>query len=162
MSLNHKPSITEAARIADQLHRALHADAWHGPALLEILADVDAATAAAHPIKGAHSVWEIVNHLHAWTGVFRKRARLEIVELEGAADWPPVSDTSPAAWKRTIDSLIKEHDVLVHEVAALTDDRLAAKIPNRDHNLWFTLHGAVQHELYHEGQIMMLKKAARA
>jgi hypothetical protein len=42
----------------------------------------------------------------------------------------------------------------------LNDEQLAAKIPNRDHNLWFTLHGAVQHELYHAGQIALLKKAA--
>jgi uncharacterized damage-inducible protein DinB len=156
---SQKPK-TEAARIADQLHRALHAKAWHGPALLEILADVDASTAAGRPIKNAHSIWEIVNHIHAWSSAVRQRVRLESVELEGEADWPPVSDCSAAAWKRTIESLTREHDELEREVAALSDEQLAAKIPNRNHNLWATLHGAVQHDLYHAGQIMMLKRAA--
>jgi len=161
MAAEQRPA-TEAARIADQLHRALHAKAWHGPALLEILTDVDAPTAAAHPIKNAHSIWEIVNHVHAWTGAIRRRIRLEVVELENEADWPPVADKSFAAWKRTIESLTKEHDTLEREVAVLTDEQLAANIPNRNHNVWATLHGAVQHDLYHAGQIVILKKAARA
>jgi len=73
---------------------------------------------------------------------------------------PLPSSRKKPNWKRTVESLIKEHDVLEREVAVLTDECLAAKIPNRDHNLWFTLHGAVQHLLYHAGQIAMLKKAA--
>jgi uncharacterized damage-inducible protein DinB len=151
---------TESVRIAEQLRFAFHGGAWHGPALLEILSDVDAGTAAAHPIKGAHSIWEIVNHLHAWTGAIRKRVRLEVVELEGESDWPPVTDTTAEAWQRTLQEWTKEHNALEQEVARLANERLAAKIPNRTHSLWFTLHGAVQHDLYHAGQIAMLKKAA--
>jgi hypothetical protein len=55
--------MTEAARIAQQLENAFSGGAWHGPALLELLADVDATTAAAHPVPGAHSIWELVLHI---------------------------------------------------------------------------------------------------
>lgn len=135
MHMKDKQSVeapnTESARIAEQMRLALHGEAWHGPALLEILSDVDAATAAARRIKGAHSIWEIVNHLRAWTGAIRKRVRLEVVELEGAADWPPVADTTPAAWQRTLQEWTKAHNALEQEVARLADERLAAKVPNR-------------------------------
>ena len=47
---------SEPALIADQLRRTFEGDAWHGPALLELLQDVDAATAAAKPLPGVHSI----------------------------------------------------------------------------------------------------------
>ena len=50
--------MSEVASIADQLRRAFNGKAWHGDSLLKILKDVTAAKAAAHPIDGAHSIWE--------------------------------------------------------------------------------------------------------
>jgi hypothetical protein len=43
--------------IVDQLERAFDGEAWHGPALMEILDGIDARTAAARPIPSAHSIW---------------------------------------------------------------------------------------------------------
>ena len=56
-------SRSEPALIAEQLRRAFEGDAWHGPALLELLQDVDAATAAARPLPDVHSIWELVLHV---------------------------------------------------------------------------------------------------
>src|SRR3984885_4824498 len=57
---------TAAARLADQLRRAFDGSAWHGPALIELLQDVDAAAAAAKPLPEVHSIWELVLHIAAW------------------------------------------------------------------------------------------------
>jgi len=54
---------TELQRLEEQLERALEGEAWHGPSLLEVLEGVSAHQAAAHPIAGAHSIWELVLHL---------------------------------------------------------------------------------------------------
>jgi hypothetical protein len=48
--------MSETARIADQLKRAVGGDAWHGPALMETLLGVDATAAAARPISNAHTI----------------------------------------------------------------------------------------------------------
>src|SRR5271169_5472946 len=66
MKTKSMAALSEPARIADQLRRAFDGDAWHGPALLELLADVDAAAAAATPLADAHSIWELVLHVAAW------------------------------------------------------------------------------------------------
>ena len=55
--------MTEIERIEDQLKRSLEGEAWHGPALEELLADVRAEQAAAKPVPPAHSIWEIVLHI---------------------------------------------------------------------------------------------------
>ena len=59
-------SSSESVLIAEQLRRAFDGDAWHGPALLELLQDIDAATAAAKPWPDVHSIWELVLHVAVW------------------------------------------------------------------------------------------------
>ncbi len=46
----------------EQLRKGHSDDPWHGPAIADLLADVTAGEAVAHPVPGAHSVWEIVLH----------------------------------------------------------------------------------------------------
>jgi uncharacterized damage-inducible protein DinB len=151
--------MTEAARIADQLRRAFEGDAWHGPALLELLADVDASTAASHPLPDTHSVWELVLHIAAWDdAVTRRIAAGKAVQLNSAENFPPVKDKSRAAWKKTVAHLKKTHAALIKTVTTLPDRRLRERVPGKKYDIYFMLHGVAQHELYHAGQIAILKK----
>jgi uncharacterized damage-inducible protein DinB len=151
--------MTEAARIADQLRRAFEGDAWHGPALLELLADVDASTAAAHPLPDAHSVWELVLHIAAWDDAVNRRIVFgKAVQLNDAENFPPVKDKSRTAWKKAVAHLRKTHAKLIKTVAALPDRRLHERVPGKKYDIYFMLHGVAQHELYHAGQIAILKK----
>jgi uncharacterized damage-inducible protein DinB len=152
-------STPEAARIADQLRLAFEGSAWHGPAVLELLSDVDATTAAAHPLPGAHSIWELVLHIAAWDGAVNRRIVTgKALTLNDAENFPPVKDKSPAAWKQAIAYLKKTHKDLVRTVAALPDTRLGERVPGKHYNVYVMLHGVTQHELYHAGQIAILKK----
>ena len=58
--------MTEVERISEQIRRAFEGKAWHGPSVLELLADVRADRAAARPIAGAHTICELVHHIAAW------------------------------------------------------------------------------------------------
>src|SRR4029077_12336526 len=86
--------ISEAKRIQEQLERAFDGGAWHGPAVLELLADVDAGKASARPIAGAHSIWELVLHIAAWDHAVARRLTGDRAELPNEEDWPAVNDTS--------------------------------------------------------------------
>jgi len=153
----------ETSRIADQLRRAFQGEAWHGPSVLEILSGVDAGAAAARPLPGAHGIWEIVLHIAVWDDVARRRMSGEAVEPTPAQDWPAVTDTSPGAWQRTVHHLTQAHDALIRAVSAFSDSRLLERVPGKEpayNTFYFMLHGVVQHELYHAGQIALLRKAA--
>jgi uncharacterized damage-inducible protein DinB len=151
--------MTEAARIADQLRRAFEGDAWHGPALLELLAEVDAATAASHPLPDVHSIWELVLHVAAWDEAVNRRIVVgKAVQLHDAENFPPVKDKSRAAWKKAVAHLKKAHAALIKTVAALPDRRLRERVPGKKYDNGFMLHGVTQHELYHAGQIAILQK----
>jgi len=152
---------SEGARIAEQLARAYEGGAWHGPAVREVLAGITAESAAARPIPGAHSIWEIVLHIGVWEDVVRRRLEGESVNPSDAEDWPRVTDTSPAAWNATLARLERGNHALRDTIARL-DDRLLDQPPAGSKTLRYVLaHGAVQHDLYHAGQIAVLKKNAR-
>ncbi len=153
--------MTEIERIGDQLRRAHEGEAWHGPALDEILKGVGAQAALARPIAGAHSIWEIVLHIGVWESVVRRRLSGEVVvDVPPEQDWPPVGETSDAAWGEALRRLRNGHDELQRVVARLNDRQLNEPVPGMGYNAYFMLHGAVQHALYHAGQIAILKKAA--
>jgi uncharacterized damage-inducible protein DinB len=152
----------ESALLADQLRRAFEGDAWHGPALFELLADIDAPTAAAHPIKDVHSIWELVLHIAAWDDAVNRRIVLGkalLEDLEDEENFPPVKDTSEAAWKKAVDHAKQAHAELLRTVETLPDRRLTDQVQGKRYDIRFMLEGVAQHELYHAGQIAILKKA---
>jgi uncharacterized damage-inducible protein DinB len=151
--------LSEAARTADQLRRAFAGDAWHGPALSELLEDLDAATAAAKPIHGAHSIWELLLHIEAWDRAAIVRLQGKQTEPEGDLNFPPVEEPTKQAWHAAVTAVERTHAELVKEVEALPDSRLYDTVPGKPYDFYHNLHGVVQHELYHAGQIAILKKA---
>jgi uncharacterized damage-inducible protein DinB len=149
----------EATRLADQLRRAFDGDAWHGPALLELLSDIEATTAASHPLPDTHSIWELVLHIAAWDDAVNRRIVLgKALQLNDEENFPPVQDKSAAAWKNTITYVKKTHAALLKTVSALPDARLRERVPGKKYDIGFMLEGVAQHELYHAGQIAILKK----
>lgn len=153
--------MSECARLADQIRRAFDGEAWHGDSLLEILADVDAKRAAARPIKNAHSIWELVLHIAAWDDAALRRAAGRAFEPTDEENFPIVKDARDAAWKKAIQTVKAKHDELVKAVAAFPDSRLQEQVPGKKeshYNFFYLFSGIVQHELYHAGQIALLKK----
>ena len=148
----------ERARIADQLRRSVHGEAWHGPSVMELLDGVNSQQAAARPIPGAHSIWEIVLHITEWADVGRRRATGEKVQPTPEEDWPEVGDTSEGAWRKAVEALVQSQTSLGELIGTLSDEQLDATVPGKDYSIYFQLHGVVQHNLYHAGQIALLKK----
>jgi uncharacterized damage-inducible protein DinB len=149
----------EIQRIDEQLRRAFEGQAWHGPSLRELLADVTAEQATARPVPGAHSMWEIVRHMAAWHEGVRRRLGGERVELSAEEDWPPVASTSEVAWQDALAVLEQTHTELRRTMSRLTDTRLQEMVIGADDCVEVMLHGLIQHDLYHAGQIALLKKA---
>ena len=86
--------------LARHIDRTVRGPMWHGPALLEALEGVTPERAAAHPIAGAHSIWEIVLHLTAGYTLLLRRAGGERASLLTEEEWPampaPTSESQRA------------------------------------------------------------------
>ena len=157
---------THTDLIVDQLQREHSGDPWHGSPLRAILEDVDATAAARRPIPGAHSIWELVLHVTAWKNEAAKRACGGAASEPAEGDWPEVGATTEARWRSAVETLESAHRTLVDAIQSLPEARLFE--PTNDQrnrplgtgvSYYVLLHGIVQHDVYHAGQIAILKKA---
>jgi uncharacterized damage-inducible protein DinB len=151
----------EIERISDQLKRAFEGEAWHGPSVLEIVEGISSKQAAAHPFEGIHSVWEIVLHIAAWERAVLRRLNGDRAQLPTEEDWPMVAAIGDEAWEQSRQALKQGHDDLRSAIASLDESRLDQPIIEGLASVYVTLHGIVQHDLYHAGQIAILKKVTQ-
>lgn len=152
--------MSRGQRVADAIERSVSGPMWHGPALADLVGDISAQDAAARPIAGAHSIWELVLHITAWTEIVRERISSPLmIEATAEQDWPSVRDTSAEAWRSAVERLKAAHRELAEDVTTLDDSRLIGRVPGREHSVLAMVHGIVEHDAYHGGQIALLKKA---
>lgn len=152
--------MNEIERIEDQLRRALEGDAWHGPALFELLDGVTAGQASAHPIPGAHSIWELVLHLGGTCGLVLRRLRGDGTQLTPEEDWPPLPQPTAANWQATVDALRQRNREVRAALTSFQAGRLDLPlVKSVRYTAYVQLIGLTQHDLYHAGQIALLKRA---
>jgi uncharacterized damage-inducible protein DinB len=149
----------EIKLIADQLNCAFDGEAWHGPALMEILDGINAETAAAHPIPEAHNIWELVMHLTTWERVISRRIEGKALMPSDEENFPQVRQVTEGEWSEALQKLRSVHAELIQSVSSMKEAQLNERVPGKDYDLRFMLTGAVQHAAYHGGQIALLKKA---
>ena len=148
--------------IADEIGRALRGNAWHGPALNEILAGISAEDAVQRPIPAAHNIWELVLHITSWANIARRRITGGQVQPFEGEDWPRPGPISEKRWAEARAALTESHERLREIVASMSDEDLAANAPESERSIAAMLHGVTQHAAYHGGQIAILKKALQS
>ena len=147
-------------RLEDQLRCSFEGEAWHGPAVLEVLEGVDADQAAARPIAGAHSIWELALHLAGTYRLVLRRLGGDGAQLLPQDDWPPLPVVTPENWSDTVEVLRQLNLDLRRAVRAFAPERLDAPlVAESPYTAYTQFIGVTQHDLYHAGQIALLKRA---
>jgi uncharacterized damage-inducible protein DinB len=140
--------------LIDQFRRTFDGEAWHGPAVMEVLRDIPAELASRR-LGESHSVGELAGHILAW----REYA---IAKLEGDADYkvleeenfPPVSAEN---WSEIMVRLEASQHELLGLLEGMSDERMQEIVPGKKHTFSVLLHGLVHHDVYHLGQLVLMK-----
>lgn len=148
----------ELERIEEQLRLGVEGEAWHGESLYTALKGVDAEVAAAHPVPNAHSIWELVLHCAAWMGAIRERLEGVSRPTPTEGDFPVVTDKSEAAWRDALRFLQDKHHALLKTIREFDEAKLDESVAGSDRSAYVQMHGIIQHNAYHAGQIVLLKK----
>jgi uncharacterized damage-inducible protein DinB len=159
-----------AAQLSNHIKRAVAGPMWHGPSLDELLASVSSDQAAARPITGAHSIWEIVLHVTAWAEIASARLRGQRTgDPTPDEDWPPVPGSDPKAgsapgsdaanWQAALERLRESYRALATDTRRLEPSAFDEKVAGVDYSVSNLLHGVIEHGTYHGGQIALLKRA---
>ena len=147
--------------LAELVRRSLTGPMWHGSAVDELLEGVTYEEAALRPIPSAHTIWELVLHTTVWTDVARRRGQGQKVSPTESEDWPIPTGLSAREWERDRARLNEAHHALAEFAAGLSDKELDAKVASQDYSLRTMLHGVIEHDCYHGGQVALLKKLIR-
>ena len=156
---------TVTADLIDLVRRAYDGDAWHGTPTLTALAGIDSKTAGVRVTPGTHTIWEIVLHITGWMNEVAQRLRGNPAGNPPEGDWPPMPEANQNNWEQTIEGLARAQGGLVQSITAFPVERLSIKVPDpreegsSDVTFAGTIHGLLQHNAYHTGQILLLRKA---
>ena len=135
--------------------------AWHGTTLRGALRGMGAATAAWRPADGRHNTWEIAVHCAYWKYAVRRRlagTRRGRFALPGS-DWFPTPDPpTDAAWRGMLALLRAEHQQLREVIARLPARALARAPAGSKTSTLALIRGIAAHDLYHAGQVQLLKR----
>jgi hypothetical protein len=152
--------MSEIERIAKQIEKTFTGRAWHGPAVEEVLAGVTADIASARPPGSDHTVWQLVDHMAFWQDTVRRWLAGERHRPQDQDSWSAPSEASEAAWQSSLARLRSGNQALLAQVKSLDESRLSERLFEDMPSLYAVLHGVAQHNVYHAGQIAIMKKQA--
>lgn len=135
--------------------------AWHGKSLEEALLSLDWQDAHKTPFPGSHSIWEYVLHIIAWRKFAIERIKGNAgfhIEIGGEIDWPKVEEVSEENWGKAQVQLRNSSQMLRDLLRKKEDKLLEKEVEKKPYSFYILLHGIVQHDAYHCGQIVLTKK----
>ena len=145
-------------RILDQ---AFDHQAWHGTTLAGSLRGVAPRQALWRPGAKRHNIWELVLHTAYWKYAVRRRVTGEKRGRfpRAGSNWPKLpAVTDRAAWEADVRLLKQQHAELREVVATLSATKLAARGATGKWRNSELIHGVAAHDLYHAGQIQLVKR----
>src|SRR5512140_2342437 len=134
---------------------------WHGPNLRGSLRGLSPAEAAWRPSAQRHSAWEVTVHAAYWKYAAWRRLTGEkrgAFARAGSNWFDAAAEPTPARWRAELKLLAACHERLRAAVATLADDDLPRKTPDGRETVGRLVRGAAAHDLYHAGQIQLLKR----
>jgi len=152
------PGVSQLLRL---LSEAFDHKSWHGTNLLGSVRRLDARRAGWRPGRGRHNAWEIAVHAAYWKYAVRRRLTGEkrgAFALKGSNWFERPASGGDAEWRADVALLVSEHRRLIEAVERLRDDDLDVRPPGSAFDLGGLLRGAAAHDLYHAGQIQVLKR----
>ncbi len=154
--------------LTDQVRRVLDGDPWYGEPILRVLAGVTHDQAAQRVLPQAHTIWELVLHLTSWTREVNRRLVQGDWRQPVDGDWPTAPDPTAGNWRSAVGRLEEAHRALIATLEAFPASRLDDLVSQERDQAMGTgqtfgqmLHGLLQHDVYHLGQIGLLKKGVR-
>jgi hypothetical protein len=146
-----------------QLDQAYDQKSWHGPNLRGSLRGLELAVAAYRPAPERHCIWEQVVHAAYWKYVVRRRLLREkrgSFPLKGSNWFARPVTLSAAAWQEDVALLEQTHRSLRAAIAALSPAALEQTPAGSTVSNFQLVSGIIAHDLYHAGQIQLLKRLA--
>jgi len=148
----------EINRIVKLFTDLQHGKCWIGLNFREVLHGIDAKKAASDPGEGRNNIWQLVSHITYW------RTRV-VYRLTGSDNPPPFADfllpdeLNEFNWRQTLADFESAYHLLRTALMHFNEENLSKPSVKEDQTYYELILGCLQHDAYHMGQIMLLKKS---
>ena len=148
----------ESKRISNLYQSIYNGNPWLEVNLANTLNDVTAEQAYRKINPNLNTIWEIVNHLIQWRRNILRRVQGETITTPDHNYFVPVLDPSEVAWHQSLQNLAKSQDQWNTFLTYFDDGDFEKIYINNNLTYYEHIHGIIQHDVYHLGQIVLLKK----
>ena len=147
---------TEIQKIINIVTHTYEKNAWHGPSVKEVLSTLTASHAGLR-VGTSHSIGELIRHMTTWRNfIIKKLEGDDSYDVSDADNFP-----APGNWREAVQQLEKSQVKLIEMLEKTPDSLLDQRVPGREYKYFTMLHGIIHHDLYHLGQIVLIKKSQR-
>ena len=160
-----KKTSPEIAMLLQLIDESYEKKAWHGPNLKGAIRGLTARQAAWRPRPGRHNIWELVLHCAYWKYIVRRRI---LGEKRGSfphkgSDWfARRANLTEKAWREDVRLLDSSHRAMRKAVAGLRRNDLHRAPVGSKVGKNRIIMGIASHDLYHAGQIQLIKRLKKA
>jgi uncharacterized damage-inducible protein DinB len=150
-------AMDEVKLLYDQIDTTFRGKSWHGPNMIQVLEGISVEKARLRSLSERHSIWELVNHMNYWMSAALKGVKFgEMPSEKEFGDWPIIGLTAEE-WRESVADLERTVNEVLNALMGLSANKLEEKVPGKSYTYRSLLHGVLHHNLYHMGQIAVLK-----
>ncbi len=150
----------EIQNIKTLLDETFNGPAWHGPSVQEVLKDISNEEAL-KSVESAHNIAELVFHMIAWRNyLINKLKGQESYDVSEKENFQKIDHLTHDEWVNLKSRLIASQEELQALLSKQNDEILNQKVGKRNYTFYVLMHGIIQHDLYHLGQIILTKQYA--
>lgn len=150
---------TEMLLIVGQLKDAYEGEPWFGRSIKEILNEIDETIVFEKP-DGQHSILELLWHMITWKEFALSRLKNDQTPVEyfEKNDWRELDHFDRTLWQQGLQQFAKLHNELIEVIQQQKDEILSQRVGDRKYDFRKLVYGIIQHDIYHLGQIVYIKK----
>lgn len=150
----------EVKYISKQLEIIYSGQPWFGRPVKEVLSEIDSTMASKKP-NGQHSILELLYHMINWREFAISRLQPgndKTSTYFEEHDWIQLDHSDKTLFEKGLQLLENSQQLLVRLLGTIDDEVLGTQVSDTEYNYRFMLHGILQHDIYHLGQIAYIKK----
>ena len=146
--------------IIEQMKDAYEGDPWFGRNIKSLLADVEEQNTF-EKLSNQHSILDLVWHMITWREFaidrLQQKPQMQLKYFE-QNDWRKLDYSNKTLWQQVLEHLQKTQDELIQLLKKQKDEILDKTVAERNYNFRKLLHGIIQHDIYHLGQVAYIQK----
>lgn len=151
---------TAIQQIATHLREILNGDPWYGRSMYSVLDEVDPTVVFVNPDEKGHAMIELLYHMITWAQSVQSALEenpVKDIRYYEKFDWREI-DPTMHTWRNGVQEF-KATNKRILELLQMKDDAFLEKpVGHRSYNVGYMLRGYLDHNIYHLGQLIYVKK----